>query len=171
MTRKLLLFAILITGIAASAQTGYEIQVTLKPFKNQYIYLGHYFGKTYPIVDSVKLDANSKGVFKGSKSLPGGIYLIGYPNKSGFFEVLVDKQQHFSILADTSTLTQTIQFERSPDNTAFLNYQQTMRDLGIRIRSLQERLKQGEADSVRIRNELFAAEKEMNDYRLNLINN
>ncbi|MEN9525214.1 MAG: hypothetical protein RLZZ256_598 [Bacteroidota bacterium] len=171
MTRKLLLFAILITGIAASAQTGYEIQVTLKPFKNQYIYLGHYFGKTYPIVDSVKLDENSKGVFEGDKSLPGGIYLVGYPNKSGFFEILIDKQQHFSILADTSTLTQTIQFERSPDNTAFLNYQQTMRDLGIQIRSLQERLKQGGADSIRIRNELFAAEKEMNDYRLNLINN
>ena len=50
MTRKLLLFAILISGLGASAQNGYEIQVTLKPFKDQYIYPGHYFGKTYPII-------------------------------------------------------------------------------------------------------------------------
>ena len=95
-----------------------------------------YKGKV-PLFEHIGLDKQVKGSFGTSVSMPGGIYLVGYPNKSGFFEILIDKQQHFSILADTSTLTQTIQFERSPDNTAFLNYQQTMRDLGIRIRCLQ----------------------------------
>ena len=172
MTRKLLFFTTLFVGLIAQAQqTGYEIKVTLKPFQGQYVYLGHYFGKTYPIIDSVKLDANSQGVFKGDKALPGGIYLIGYPNKSGFFEILVDKQQHFSIIADTATLAQTIGFENSPDNIAFLNYQQTMRDLGSRVRSLQERLKQGDADSMQLRRELISVDRQMNDYRLDLINN
>ena len=83
-------------SLGASAQNGYEIKVTFKPFKDQYIYLGHYFGKQYPVVDSARLDANSRAVFKGNKKLQGGIYLIGYPNKAGFFEVLIDKQQHFS---------------------------------------------------------------------------
>ena len=36
---------VLLRAIAVFAQTGYEIKVTFKPFKNQYIYLGHYFGK------------------------------------------------------------------------------------------------------------------------------
>ena len=123
MTRKLLLFAILFSGLAATAQSGYEIQVTLKPFKDQYVYLGHYYGKTYPIVDSVKLDAQSKGVFKGTKKLPGGIYLIGYPNKTGFFEILIDKEQRFSLVADTATIANTIQFTNSTDNVDFLKYQ------------------------------------------------
>lgn len=156
MTRKLLLFAILLSGLGASAQNGYEIQITLKPFKDKYVYLGHYFGKTYPIVDSVKLDAQSKGVFKGSKKLPGGIYLIGYPNKTGFFEILVDKEQRFSIEADTTTITQEIRFTNSKDNVDFLKYQQTMRDLGIRLRNLQQQAKSAtdKADSIRLRNRL-----------------
>ncbi|MEI2737814.1 MAG: hypothetical protein V9F01_03405 [Chitinophagaceae bacterium] len=38
------------------------------------------------------LNEKSEAVFKGTKTLPGGIYLVGYPNKAGFFEILVDKQ-------------------------------------------------------------------------------
>ena len=52
----------LIFSTLVFAQNGYEIKVTLKPFKNQYIYLGHYYGKQLPIIDSVKLNANSEGV-------------------------------------------------------------------------------------------------------------
>src|SRR6187551_1704815 len=83
------------------AQNAYEIKVTLKPFKNQYIYLGHYYGKQLPIIDSVLLNDKSEGVFKGPKKLGGGIYLVGYPDKSGKFEFLVDKNQKFSVIADT----------------------------------------------------------------------
>src|SRR5881397_2785314 len=89
-------------SVIASAQDGYEIKVTLKPFKNQYIYLGHYYGKQLPIIDSVKVDAQSTGVFKGPKKLGGGVYLIGYPDRSHHFEILVDKSQKFSIAADTA---------------------------------------------------------------------
>ncbi len=172
MTKKLLFLTALFAGIIAQAQSnGYAIQVTFKPFKDQYIYLGHYFGKTYPIVDSIKLDAKSKGVFKGDKPLPGGIYLIGYPNKSGFFEILIDKQQNFSIIADTATLAQTIQFQNSPDNIAFLNYQQSMRRFGMSIRELQERLKLGGPDTMQLRNQIMAIDRQMNDYRIELIKN
>ena len=104
---------------SSQAQTGYNIDITFKPFKNQFIYLGHYFGKQYPIIDSVKLDENSHAGFKGNKKLPGGIYLIGYPNKAGFFEILIDKQQNFSVIADTATIRKNIQFKNSPDNSLF----------------------------------------------------
>src|SRR4051812_41090773 len=86
------------------AQNGYEIKVTLKPFKDQYIYLGHYYGKQLPIVDSVKLDQNGTGVFKGPKKLGGGIYLVGYPDRSHNFEILVDKNQKFYVIADTANI-------------------------------------------------------------------
>ena len=48
-----------------------------------------------------------KAVFKGAKKLGGGIYLVVYPAKNNFFEVLIDKQQHFSVIADTATLKKT----------------------------------------------------------------
>src|ERR1700712_5499359 len=107
------------------AQAGYEIKVTLKPFKNQYIYLGHYYGKQLPIIDSVKVNNESQGTFKGSKSLGGGIYLIGYPDRAHNFEILVDKNQHFSVAGDTAHL-QSVSFINSKDNVAFRAYQDYM---------------------------------------------
>ncbi|HEX8357159.1 MAG TPA: DUF4369 domain-containing protein, partial [Segetibacter sp.] len=85
-------FLLLCTS-ALWAQNGYEIKVTLKPFKNQYVYLGHYYGKQLPILDSVKLDANSTAVFKGTKKLGGGIYLIGFPDRMNRFEFLIGDEQ------------------------------------------------------------------------------
>lgn len=153
-----------------TAAQGYEISVTFKPFKNQYIYLGHYFGKTYPIIDSAKVDENSKAVFKGDKPLPGGIYLIGYPNKAGFFEILIDKQQQFSVVADTATIAAGIQFLQSPDNELFATYQQTMGSSGRRISELKAKLKTAApADSVSINDSLAALDKRVQAYREDII--
>src|SRR5215207_9373082 len=93
---------LLCSSLFCFAQNGYEIKVTLKPFKNQYIYLGHYYGKTLPIIDSVRLNDKSEGVFKGTKKLGGGIYLVGYPDRARNFEIVVDKNQKFSVIADTA---------------------------------------------------------------------
>lgn len=157
-------------GFYGLAQTGYEIKVTFKPYKNQYIYLGHYFGKTYPIIDSVKLDNNSTGIFKGNKPLQGGIYLIGYPNRSGFFEILMDKQQRFSVVADSATAPAGIQFIGSPDNELFNTYQRSMGEKGAQINRVRESLKTASAkDSVRINQELIQLDQELRVYREKMI--
>ena len=98
--KRISFFPLLLLLLPAMGQVdGYEIKVTFKPFKNQYVYLGHYFGaKQYPIIDSAILNDKSEAVFKGNKKLGRGIYLLGYPNKNGFFEVLMDFNQQFSIL-------------------------------------------------------------------------
>jgi thiol-disulfide isomerase/thioredoxin len=170
MKRLITIFGLLLT-VTAFAQTGYEIKVTFKPFKNQYIYLGHYFGKQYPIIDSVKLNNKSEGVFKGAKKLPGGIYLIGYPAKTGFFEILVDKQQRFSIIADTATLVKGIQFINSPDNTLFTSYQQYMSGKGREVSKLQQQLgtTKNAGDSLRIINELTSLDKTISSFREDVI--
>ncbi len=169
--KRLTFLLFLLSSLAATGQTGYDIKVTFKPFKNQYIYLGHYFGKTYPIIDSAKLDNNSVAVFKGNKKLPGGIYLVGYPNKAGFFEILVDKQQQFSIKADTATLSKGAQFENSPDNVLFVNYQQYMSEKGKKIAALQQQLKTaaGKTDSTKITDELANEDKAVTTYREDII--
>lgn len=156
---------------AAVAQTGYEIKVTFKPFKKQYIYLGHYFGRSYPIIDSAMLNDKSEAVFKGNKKLQGGIYLIGYPGKSGFFEILVDKQQRFSVLADTATIKSGIKFINSPDNVLFSSYQQHMTVKGKEIAAAQELLKKAtnKNDSTTATNTLIKLDKEVTDYREGLI--
>jgi hypothetical protein len=157
-------------GFYGLAQTGYEIKVTFKPYKDQYIYLGHYFGKTYPIIDSVKLDNNSTGTFKGSKPLQGGIYLVGYPNRSGFFEILLDKQQFFSVVADSATAPAGIQFIGSTDNDLFNAYQRSVGEKGAQINMVRESLKSATTtDSVRISQELVRLDQELRVYREKMI--
>ena len=86
MKRILLLASIFFaTGAWVAAQTGYNIPITLKPYKNTWVYLGYYYGKLKALSDSVLLDANSKGVFKGKEALPGGIYFIVSPKKEILF--------------------------------------------------------------------------------------
>jgi thiol-disulfide isomerase/thioredoxin len=169
--KRFLLSLHILLGTALLAQDGYEIKVTFKPFKKQYIYLGHYFGKTYPIIDSVMLDDKSEAVFRGTKKLNGGIYLIGYPGRNGFFEILVDKQQHFSVIADTATLATGAKFINSADNVLFTAYQQHMQASGKKIKALQEKLKTAgnTKDSAVIATELEKEDKAVMAYREEVI--
>jgi thiol-disulfide isomerase/thioredoxin len=169
--KQFLLALNLLAGISAFTQTGYEIKVTFKPYKKQYIFLGHYFGKTYPIIDSAMLNDKSEAVFKGTKKLEGGIYLIGYPNKTGFFEILVDKQQKFSVIADTATISKGIKCINSPENVLFSSYQQQMASRGKEIAAAQQQLKTAanSKDSAHWTDELTKLDKEVTDYREEII--
>lgn len=149
----------------ATVPSGYEIKVTLKPFKNQWIYLGHYYGKQLPIIDSVKLDANSQGTFKGAKKLGGGIYLVGFPDRARNFEMLVDQNQRFSVEADTLDLGRIV-FKGSPENEAFLSYQDAMARSGRAIDALmRERQGKPAADSIRLTGEIAKMQEAVKDYR------
>lgn len=153
-----------------SQQPGYEIKVTLKPYKNKYIYLGHYFGNSYPIIDSAKLDENSVAVFRGLKKLQGGTYLVGLPNRSGFFEVLVDKQQHFAVIADTATFRDNVQFINSPDNDLLKSYQIYVNGKGKEINETQLKLKTaGKKDSAELIAKLKKLDKDILDFRNKLV--
>ncbi|MEO5684026.1 MAG: DUF5106 domain-containing protein [Chitinophagaceae bacterium] len=121
--KKLLLLSCLFIAARLTAQTtGYSIGVTLKPYKNQYVYLGYYYGKIKALADSVLLNGSSMGVFKGKEKLNGGIYFMVSPRKEILFELLLDKQQHFSIQADSAGLPASVKFINSPENILFQSY-------------------------------------------------
>jgi hypothetical protein len=122
MKKLLLLSGIFITAHLCAQTTGYSIGITLKPFKNQYVYLGYYYGKIKALADSAMLNANSTGLFKGKTKLNGGIYFVVSPRKEILFEVLIDKQQNFSIQADTVGLPSSVKFINSPENNLFQSY-------------------------------------------------
>ncbi|WP_276503908.1 TlpA family protein disulfide reductase [Terrimonas pollutisoli] len=168
--KKLSMIPLLLLSSLAFAQNGYEIKVTLKPVKNQYIYLGHYSGKQYPVVDSVKLNEKSEGVFKGPKELGGGIYLVVYPNKDRFLEILIDKKQQFSLIADT-TDSRAKKFVNSPDNELFNEYQKYMARKGATIESNNNALKTAKTakDSAGITENIKKTLEEISAYRSQFI--
>jgi hypothetical protein len=159
---------LVMTALSLSAQQkdGYSIKVIFKPFKNQFIYLGYYYGTQYPIVDSIKLNDKCEGIFKGDKKLGGGIYLVGYPDRSHFFEFLVDKEQHFSIFADSANITKDLKFENSPDNVLFNNYQQYMLTKGKEIdKSKNQLAAASHEDSVKLDEKINEGNKQIRQYR------
>jgi len=147
--KKLLLFLVFqaFIGSVLIAQTAYNIKVNVKPFKNQYLYLGYHYGKKKALADSTMLDENSNGVFKGPKPLGGGIYFIVSPQKQILFELLIDKLQNFSIVADTSNLPSSIKFSGSTDNSIFQTYTVRLNKTGTEINQLQKSTVQNTSQS------------------------
>jgi thiol-disulfide isomerase/thioredoxin len=127
------------------AQKGYQISISFKPFRNQFIYLGYHYGNSKPITDSVKLDANCKGVFKGKEKLKPGIYLIGYPGKRSYFEILIEKNQYFSIEADTTNLLNGLVIKNSPEGVQFQDYQRFMDKKGREVGLLEKQFQSADA--------------------------
>jgi hypothetical protein len=151
------------------AQAGYQINISFKTFKNQYLYLGYYFGKSLPIKDSVKLDANGNGVFKGKDKLPAGIYLIGFPSKKQFFELLIEKAQRFSILVtDTVDINNKITIKGAPDAQQFQDYQKFMDAKGREINQLNLRQPAAEAEKKAINDRRKQINDEVQAWRANV---
>lgn len=139
--KKLLLSTLMsLTLATAFSQKGYNIGLTLKPFKNEKIYLGYYYGKLRALQDSVVLDANSQGTFKGTTPLAGGIYFIVSPSKQILLELLIDKEQQFSIEADTLQLPGGVVFKGSKDNALFQTYTKFANQTGMAINKASNEL-------------------------------
>jgi len=116
-----LVFGLILTGNLKS-QKSYEIKVNVKPFKDTILVLGHHFGSSIYPDDTAKVDKNGNGVFKKNKVLPGGLYIVYLPNRT-YFDVIIDKNQQFSIENDTTDLFKNARFKNSPDNDEFYKYQ------------------------------------------------
>lgn len=166
MKKSILLFACLTTILLGWGQNnGYQIKVTLKPFTSGFLYLGHHFGSKQYIIDSVAINNKSEVTFTGKEKLFGGVYMVIFPKKNGWFEMLVDKQQHFAVSADTTDIIGKTQFTGSPDNDLFQTYQKLAQQKGKAIYALQQKLKNNPPDSVNIKAEIVKLNKEMTEYR------
>ena len=148
-------------------QDGYEIKAQINPFKNGYYYLAYHFGNKQFLIDSAKLDANGLAIFKGDKKLQGGIYMIVFPGKNGWVECIVDKQQYFKIVADTSNIVNSIAFTESTDNVIFNDYQKKSYEIGNKIASLRKSLGENpnDASAAEKNTEISLLGKEIQQYR------
>ena len=155
---------------AAKSTAGYHIPVTLAPYKNTWIYMGCYYGKYKNLADSAWVNEKSEAVFKGDQKLGEGIYFMVSPKKYLLFEFLMDKNQRFSIKADTTDLNN-VSITGSPDNQLFQDYTRFLSAKTPRLGVLQQQLSQAKntADSATIKVELTKANKELQDYRENIM--
>lgn len=154
----------------AETTKGHNIPITLTPYKNCWIYLGSYYGKSKVLTDSAWLNDKSQGFFKGNEKLTGGIYFVVSPSKKLIeFELLMDEQQHFSITADTTNRDKAI-IKGSFDNDLFTAYSKVSAEKGSQLQQIKTRLSTAttKEDSTSLKNEYIKIEKELQDYRDNI---
>jgi hypothetical protein len=104
---------------------GYEIKLKIIGLQNTDVVLGHYLNKPLYPDDTVHLDLNGEGLFKSNKILPQGLYIIFLPS-SKYFELILGKDQQFSISVDTIDLINSLKFSGSTENEIFSDFQKYM---------------------------------------------
>lgn len=160
-TRFFAVFLLFATPFAASAQPGHAITVHLKGYHQGMLYLGNFYGKQTFLTDSVKMNNQGTAVFRGTDTLPGGIYFVLLPQKRRYFEMLVDRQQHFSVDADTTDGFRKLVFSGSADNEQFGAYNAFLRA----EQQKAEAAKKAHADSAAMAGVQQDIKKEIASYR------
>jgi len=149
----------------ASSQ-GHSIQISLKPYQNTKIYIGTNYGNSRVLADSAILNDKSEGVFASSKKLTPGIYFVVSPKYAILFDFLVDENQKFKIIADTTNLSD-VTIIGSNDNTIFKNYSKSMNEIGAQLSEIEKAFKSAanKNDSTTLTNKYNDKKKEMNEKR------
>ena len=154
------------TPTAGATKIGHSIQITLKPYQNTKIYIGTNYGKSKVLADSCLLNEKSEGSFESKQKLTPGIYFVVSPKYSILFDFLIDEEQHFKIIADTTTLDKVV-FTGSPDNTLFQEYSKDMNASFFQLNNLQNQFKlaKNAADSTLFKAAYLGKDKEIKDKR------
>lgn len=153
-------------GTADAQGSAYEIRANIRPFRQGYLYLAHHYGKKQYLIDSARIDERGDAVFSGKEKLLGGVYMIAYPEKNGWIECMIDKEQRFSVEADTSDPMGSIRFAGSPDNELFVAYQRKSYELGTELNRLQQQLQQAPPENAEaIRSSMQTKSAELTNYR------
>ncbi|MEZ4826218.1 MAG: redoxin domain-containing protein [Bacteroidia bacterium] len=93
----------------------YEIKVKVNNFTADKAYLAHHYGSSNQLKDSA-VASNGSFTFKGNEHLPEGLYMVILPPKNTFFEVIIDKDQHFELETDTISYVEHMKVKGSVEN-------------------------------------------------------
>lgn len=170
MQKLLYLLCCLCSTFSLHAQ-GYNITVQLKGYTSGTLYLGHYMGKTTYVMDSAQMNNQGIAVLKGAEKQPGGIFLVVLPGKTRYFEMLLDKVQTFSIIADTSDLMGKTIYKNSPDNDMFSAYNKFLASQSDIMEDIQRKLAAARTaeDTAKVRPITDELGKRLLEYRNNII--
>ncbi len=174
--RKLFFISLLINGsifcIAQTNKQGYELKMKFTNVKDTTCILMHHYGEKQMIKDTAHIDAKGNAVFKGSKTLDGGMYLLAFPSKK-YFELIIDREQFFSLQCDTINMVKSMKIKGSQDNEKFYEYLLFIENKSAIAGPLSKSLsKTKNQDSIKsMQKQLADIEKEVKQYKKDYVKN
>lgn len=121
---------------SGEASSGYEIKVKVKGFENQDVILGYHSRKSLFVKDTVRFDKTGTAIFKGNEPLPGGIYLLYFPNGK-YYDVLISEEQYFTLESDTVEFLKNAKIKGAKEPALFFelqNFMENQRKKGEQLR-------------------------------------
>ena len=144
------------------------LKFTITGFKNTICYLGGHYGDHDYIYDTAKVDDKGNFQFTGDKELDGGVYFLISSSKKKLFEFIIDKEQKFSMQADTSDYIKTMKVIGSDENKLFYDYQRYAVEMHGKMELLSKQAKDGpNKDSAK--KELDTLNQQSRSYRRDFI--
>ncbi|MCF6365601.1 MAG: DUF5106 domain-containing protein [Bacteroidales bacterium] len=164
--KKIILTLIYATGSFFSFSQGHNIEVNILNLKKQDVIIGHYFNEQLIPDDTITLNTKGIGVFKGKEAYPTGMYFLFLPNKNKF-DFILDKDQDFIIIADTTNFLETVSFKKSEENLIFMDYQKHMRKASKEQEDLMKKREEFKADKNKVKEidgQMKQIREDMNKY-------
>ena len=167
-----LFIALIIPAFIFAAKPKHDIKVKINGLKDTVCYLANYYLDKPYIIDTAKINSKGGGEFKGEKELEGGVYLIILPSKK-YFDIIIDKEQFFSIENDTINFAENIKIKGSTDNLLFYDYQKFISKEQKEAEPLSKAIKKAkDKDSIKsMQSKLSAIDGEVKKYKLDYMKN
>jgi peroxiredoxin len=99
--KALLIVILFLSQETLKSQNGYTIELNISGKTDSTFILANFFGDKFHIVDSSS-KKNNTIEFSGQKELSGGVYIILNSKKEKLLECLIDKDQTFTIVSDST---------------------------------------------------------------------
>ncbi|RME99633.1 MAG: DUF5106 domain-containing protein, partial [Bacteroidetes bacterium] len=154
------------------AQDAYRIQVEIKDYKQDELYLAYYLGDKQYIQDTVERADDGSYTFTGEEALKPGVYLIVTAPDNDFFQILItEEEQNFSIKTEMGEKqVAATKFRGSPDNTLFYKYLDFLNRMRPRGEAIQAKMEAADdAQKEKLQAELDGLSAEVLAYQHQLI--
>ncbi len=122
MQRTLTFLLLFICALHANAQASYHISVSIEGYEQDFLTMANNVMDKQYIVDTAYRDPSGDFVFESdSAGLPAGIYLVVTAPDNNYFQVLIDRDQEFSLQTSTDQLSK-VKVEGDSENQLFYEY-------------------------------------------------
>jgi hypothetical protein len=161
-------------SMASYAADGYKVKVNIANCDDTMIMLCHYFGNGKNVWkdDSCKIKpGNTTAVFKSTKAITGGIYVLLFSHRKAQVEMLLQNGDDFEFSFDRNKQVETAEFKNSETNTGFYKYQKYLNGLNTEFTQINADIAAAKtkADTNKAVEKQTKLSKEVNKYRLDFI--
>ncbi len=166
-------FFVMYASAQTAPQPSFKVTLNAPGYTNGIAYLTYHSGKNLNVEDSAAVSSKGIAVFQAKRKLLPGIYAMVLPGKDKLVDFFVDKEQVINVKIDTSDLLNKTIITGSKENIAFQDYEKYMAVKGKAWEAERTAYSKSitKQDSALHEANYLKLNKELNDYRENIIKN